>query len=245
MKTACCISGCVGVFAALGFTEGAGGQESQYIFARIVGSGDPVPEAGGAIFPISFPNHVSINNRGDVFVHWHFATTNGLFRAECGGELQKIAFASDPVPGAPGFVFSLFRWAVLNDDGNVAFYAEFVVPDRGGFYESVDGSAPSRVVDTTSPVPARPGSYWVALNSEMGAYSAAGMLAFHGNFADRYGGPAGDGVYRRPGGGEVGRITDEGEPVPDQQQATWLFIDSPSVNVDGRVVFRAFSTPWG
>jgi len=122
---------------------------------------------GGGATLLGVANNLALNNQDQIaFVGGVFGSgltsDKGIFRAES-GELLTIARKSLPVPGTVSGTFERFSVFALNDNGDVAFSAQFLLggnfqegiffySDEGGLRPVILNNTPlagSTVVDTS------------------------------------------------------------------------------------------------
>ncbi len=233
---------------------------------------DTTSTGGVATFPVPgrpvgtvFSNFKAplINDAGDVVFFARFTgapgSGSGFYATHVtGGPIVKLADTFTTVPGHPTATFRQFDFTVsqlltasLNNDGDVAYWGEFLIPPavfpnvtNALFGTSVLGGAGVLLVDSTqtptiTPPLGPPGGFRELRPTPV--INSAGTVIFSGNL-----GPTPsfrNGVFSVPvGGGAIGTVAFIGQPVPGRAlQFTQSFDPaghSFDMNDSGVVIFR-------
>ena len=217
-----------------GFGNGSGifrSEGSGSALARIVRTGQ-VPPLGSSYFEgFSYPD---VNSSGEVaFVGYLDSGPEGIYRGS-GGELTTIALETDELH--PGWeIFRLDSGLVpINEDGVVAFVAEFSPPNIEAIFLG-DGSGPPQrlVFGGQTPDAGQPGflPYYFSTNV---ALNNREQVVFTGT-----GGPS-TGIFRAEPGHVVAIAREDG-PVPGTASGTFtnLWGYEFALNERGDVAFKA------
>lgn len=206
----------------------------------IVRKNDPAPDGNGVID--TFGDH-ALNNLGQVAFRSSLTGTSGgsadnlgLYRGD-GTTLVEIVRKGDTAPGGNGMFSIIDEDFVLNDAGQVAFFAILSGTSGGsndnqGVFRS-DGTTLVEIARKGDAAPDGNGTF-IGLNDP--AINNAGQAAFRGNLDGTSGGETagvfiGDGVT-------LGQIVRKVDAAPDGNGAFSGF-GNPTLNDSGQAAFTA------
>ncbi len=138
--------------------------------------------------------------------------SRGIFRSDSTGTLETIVHngvGSFAVPDNPGKSFTVFGTPVMNQAGDVLFFAEFGAgPDDAGLFLWREAQSDFvKVVDLSDPVPGQPGASFFLFSSAF--LNAQGHVTVAGRYTS---GVGNEGIYFFDGVA-LGLITDESLPL--------------------------------
>ncbi|HRX86454.1 MAG TPA: hypothetical protein P5572_15640, partial [Phycisphaerae bacterium] len=215
--------------------------------------GFPVPGRSATAYFTDFKAPL-LNDTGDVLFHGTFydpdtGSGSGLYATTVtGGAIVKIADTSDTVPGfsVPFLGFSSaaadqdLTQAVVNDAGQIAFWASFSGSPNGGLFGStVAGGAIVQLADrSTTPtgVPFGTPQPFTDIRPNF-AMNANGLVAFHGTIRlNSSTGPQRNGNYVVPvtGGTLPANVAFQFQVAPDAGGATFSGISDEDIDASGR-----------
>lgn len=187
-----------------------------------------------------FDPFMCMNRIGDVAFAgtFSFGAGSGVYRFVSDTQtLMRVADTSMQPPNQPlGAVFSdIFNFPGMNDAGAVVFKALY---SQGNGNEGLYVASPSGVLETivdqsgAFPVPGQPGASFAAFEPPI--INGNGEIVFG---AALTGGTASGGLYRKSNG-QILKIVDFSDPVPNQAGSTFNALDHFVLNSSGQVIFR-------
>ena len=222
------------LFAALVFSICAARSTLAARFATevVVLSGDPAPDGNGYFGRFTVP---TLNNSGQVAFLGNLLDTSlipgderGVYRADGHGIVQ-IARKLQAAPDGNGYINGLSGWPVLNDAGEVAFFAFFSGTSGDSGFLIGDGNKLAHIVREDEIVPDADSRY-SHLDRNL-SLNDSGQTTFSSSLRGQHG----RGIFRGTGS-EVMQIALDGQLAPDGSNPFFSF-DSPTINNQGEVAF--------
>jgi hypothetical protein len=204
---------------------------------KIAGPGDPVPGTGATFAACSLPATLDspMNDAGDIVFRGTYSGGVGLFVAAAeSGSVVSAVRSGEAAPTGGTFTTSTFTSYLLNNGGQVAFYASTSLGTSGIFVVQ-PGSPAAKVVVTGDAAPGG-GTFSAITTPAPASFNAAGTAVF---FATLSGG-AGAGLYKGTASAAPQAVAVNGTAAPSG--GNYLFTSSSKdarINVFGDVLFQA------
>ncbi len=213
-------------------------------YARMVNSGQTMPDNNGYIFGLFPPN---LNEDGQVaFTAWVLGSTNSSDRAICradGTGVRILARLRQTSPDGNGYFSSFFNGnyvlpAAFNDQGKVAFHALLGgtsggAADNAGIFLA-DGNGVTQLVRKGEFVPGGNGRYLEF--STVVSINQVGQVAFAANLTGTTGGAADSARMFLVTGGSIKEVARKGQPAPGGNGVI-AGIGAPTLNDSGEILF--------
>lgn len=190
-------------------------------------AGGPV----GSVNPSLNPRQLTINNLGQV-AFYGYENQSGIFLTS-NGQTNLLLSASTAAPG--GGTLSYMQGLSLNNQGQLAFFAQPTAPSQNGLFLFSNGTLTPLALNG-SPAPGG-GNFSLPFSSSR----FGPVIDDNGDvaFTAQIGSSSGSGIFLNSNGTLL-RIAGPGDPTPDG--GTLVFADSPSINGSGQVAFFGITT---